>query len=112
MSDFEDKLKSLMEKAVIKLVADGNFIKADYANRVKLPAEFMQDVWNLVDVTKVKKQMAKRLEEELANRIVNSMAAELATDVKQILSVRERREALRAVARENMDRICGNAEKI
>ena len=107
MSDFETKLKGLMEKSVLKLVSDGHFLKPDYANRVKLPAEFMSNVWALVDVEKVKQQMAKRLEEELANRVVNQMAAELSTDVKQILSVRERREALRAVARENLDRICG-----
>lgn len=107
MSDLESKLKALTEKAVVKMVSEGSFIQPDYANRVKVPADFMSDVWALVDVEKVKKQMAKRLEEELANRIVNHMAAELATDVKQILSVKERREALRAVVRENMERICG-----
>ena len=40
---------------------------------------------------------------ELAERIVNHMAAEISTDVKQILSVKERREALRALARHHMD---------
>lgn len=107
MSDLESKLKSLMEKAIVKMVSDGSFIQPDYANRVKLPADFMSDVWALVDADKVKKQMAKRLEEELASRIVNRIAAELATDMKKILSVQERREALRAVARENIERICG-----
>lgn len=33
--------------------------------------------------------IAERLESELADRMVNHMAAELATDIKQILSVRE-----------------------
>lgn len=36
---------------------------------------------------------------------MNHMAAELATDIKQILSVKERREALRALAREHMDAV-------
>lgn len=107
MSDFEAKLKAAVEKAVVNLISGGNFIMPSYENRIKIPPELMSEVWELVDVDKVKKQMAKRIEQELANRIVNHMAAELSTDVKQILSVQERREALRAVARENMDRICG-----
>ncbi len=56
---------------------------------------------------KIKAALAVRLEAELADRIVTLMASEIATDVKQILSVKERREAIRAVTRENLDRICG-----
>ena len=43
--------------------------------------------------------------------MVNHMAAELATDIKQILSVQERREALRALAREHMDSIMSRGAK-
>lgn len=108
MSDLEKQIKTLSEKAVLHMFAKAeNWISPDYSNRVKIPPSLMADVWALVDVEKIKKQMASRLEKELADRIVNHMAAELATDVKQILSVTERREALRAVCRENMDRICG-----
>jgi hypothetical protein len=108
MSDLEKQIKTLAEKAVLHMFAKAeNWVQPDYSNRVKIPPSLMADVWALVDVEKIKKQMASRLEQELADRIVNHMAAELATDVKQILSVTERREALRAVCRENMDRICG-----
>lgn len=103
----ETQIKRLAEKAVLKMLSDpSNWIQPDYSNRLKLPQSFISDVWKLVDTEKIKHQMAERLERELADRIVNHMAAELATDVKQILSVTERREALRAVCRENFDRIC------
>jgi hypothetical protein len=106
--NFETQVKQLAEKAVLNMFAKAdNWLQADYSNRVKIPASLMAEVWALVDVEKIKKQMAARLEKDLADRIVNHMAAELATDVKQILSVAERREALRAVCRENMERICG-----
>ena len=105
MTDFEKAVKTAAEKAVLKIIGDGNWIQPDYSNRYKIPQEFMADIWGLVDHNKIKKQMAKRLEEELANRIVNHMAAEIATDVKQLLSVTERREALRSIARENMEKI-------
>lgn len=106
MPDFEKQIKELAEKSILKIISEGGWIQTDYNNRLKLPASFLADVWAMVDVEKVKGQMANRLEKELAERIVNHMAAELATDVKQILSVAERREALRAVCRENLDRIC------
>lgn len=105
MTDFEQAIKSAAEKSVLRIIADGNWIAPDYANRYKIPADFLADVWKLVDSDKLKDELARRLEAELADRIVNHMAAEIATDVKQILSVKERREALRNVARENMEAI-------
>lgn len=57
------------------------------------------------NVDKVRAQFAARLESELADRMVTHMAAELATDIKQILSVKERREMLRALARDHMDAV-------
>lgn len=106
MTDFETAIKHAAEKAVLKIIGDGSWVQPDYFNRFQLPKEFMADVWKLVDTGKLKAAMAERLERELADRIVNHLAAEIATDVKQILSNKERREALRSVARENMDRIC------
>ena len=105
MTDFELAMKTAAEKSVLKIISEGSWIAPDYSNRFKLPVEFMSDIWQLVDHEKIKQAMATRIEEELADRIVNNLAAEMATDIKQVLSVKERREALRAVARENLDRI-------
>jgi len=105
MIDFELAIKTAAEKAVLHTISEGGWIAPDYANRFKIPADFLADVWKLVDSDKLKSELAKRIEAELADRIVNHMAAEISTDVKQILSVKERREALRNVARENMEAI-------
>lgn len=105
MTDFELALKTAAEKSVLKIISEGQWVAPDYANRFKIPPEFISDMWELVDSEKVKQQMADRVERELADRIVNHMAAEIATDVKQILSVTERREALRSVARKHMEYI-------
>jgi hypothetical protein len=105
MSDIEQAIKVAAEKAVLHFVSEGGWVMPDYNSRIKLPPDFMQDIWNMVDREKIKKAMAHRLEEELADRIVNHMAAEIATDIKQILSVQERREKLRAIVREHMDEI-------
>ena len=107
MSDFELAVKTAAEKAVLKIIGDGSWVMPDYANRVKLPSGFLEEVWKMVDQAKVKEQMTNRIEQELANRVVNAMAAELATDIKQLLSVSERREAIRAIAREHLEEIMG-----
>lgn len=102
---FETLIKDLAEKAVVKTITEGSWIMPNYDNRIKIPAEIVNGAWALVDTKKLKVQLARRLEAELADRIVNHMAAEIATDIKQILSVSERREALRAIARQHMDSI-------
>jgi predicted transcriptional regulator len=65
----------------------------------------MNEVWAMVDRDALKLRLKERIEAELADRIVNHIAAELATDIKRILSVTERREAIRSLAREHMDSI-------
>jgi hypothetical protein len=105
MTNFEKQVKDAAEQAVLKIIREGGWVMPDYANRYRIPADFMTDCWNLVDKEKIKAELVKRLELELAERIVNKMAEEISTDIKQILSNKERREEIRAVVRENIDRL-------
>ena len=105
MNDFDKQVKEAAEKAVLHFVSSGGWLLPNYESRLKVPAEWIAEVWRLVDADKVRAQLAARLESELADRMVNHMAAELATDIKQILSVKERREMLRGIAREHMDAV-------
>lgn len=106
MDDFKEKALNAVETAILKLLQQSSWIQPDYNSRFKVPAEYLQEIWNSVDHKKIQESMARRIEQELADRICNHLAAEIATDVKQLLSIPERREAIRAVARENFDRIC------
>jgi len=105
MSEFEKAIAQAAQNSVLKIISDGNWIASDYASRFKLPTEMLAEVWAMVDIDGLKRKMADRIESELADRIVNHMAAELATDIKQLLSVTERREAIRSVAREHLSHI-------
>lgn len=105
MNNLETAIKEAAEKAVLKIVSEGSWIAPDYSNRFKMPPEMLAEIWALVDQDSLKRKMAKRLEDEMADRLMNHMAAEIATDIKQILSVKERREALRNVARQHLDKI-------
>lgn len=105
MSDFEQAVKTAAEKAVLKILSSGDWIKPDYANRFTLPHEWLVTVWRMIDRDRLQAKLTERIEAELADRIVNHIAAELATDIKHILSVQERREAIRALARDHMESI-------
>jgi hypothetical protein len=105
MSPFEEALKQAAERSLLKVVMEGSWIQPSYEHRFKIPADLMQDIYALVDRDALKAAIGKRLEEELADRVVNLLAAEIATDVKQILSVKERREAIREVARQHLSGI-------
>lgn len=105
MTDFETQVKAAAEKAVLQFIGSGGWLLPNYEARLKVPAEWVAECWKLVDADKVRSQVAARLESELAERMVNHMAAELATDIKQILSVKERREMLRGLARDHMDAV-------
>ena len=105
MSDFDLRVKAAAEQAVLQFIGSGGWLLPNYESRLKIPAEWIADCWRLVDADSLKRKIAARLESELADRMVNHMAAELATDIKQILSVQERREMLRGLAREHMDAV-------
>jgi hypothetical protein len=105
MTDFEAQVKGAAEKAVLHFIESGGWLLPNYQGRLKVPEEWMAECWRLVDADKVRTQIAARLESELAERMVNHMAAELATDIKQILAVKERRERLRALARDHMEAV-------
>ena len=105
MTNIETRLKTAAENSILKIIEGGGWIQPDYANRIQLPRDMMNEVWAMVDRDALKLRLKERIEAELADRIVNHIAAELATDIKQILSVTERREAIRSLAREHMDSI-------
>lgn len=105
MSDFEQQVKAAAEKAVLQFLSSGGWLLPNYEGRLKVPADWVAECWRMVDADKVRAKLAERLEDELADRMVNHMAAELATDIKQILSVKERWEMLRSLARDHMDAV-------
>ena len=103
--NIEAQIKSAAEKAVLHFIGQGGWLMPNYEARLNVPPEMLHEAWALVDRAKLREQITARIESELAERIVNHIAAELATDIKQILSVKERREAIRSLARVHMDSI-------
>jgi hypothetical protein len=103
---FEEQVAGAAQRAVIKFIGDpSTWLLPNYEGRMKVPPSWIAECWRLVDSKKVQLEVAKLIEAELAQRIFNAMATELGTDVKQVLSVQERREMIRALVRDNLDAI-------
>ncbi len=106
---FEQKMIETIKQNMMNSIAKTDFIMPDYNNRIKIPATFYQKAWELVDQDAVLQILTKNIESEIADRIMNSIASEMANDIKQVLSNKERREEIRAVARNLIDNIAGHS---
>jgi predicted transcriptional regulator len=103
----EDRVKQHAENAVVEFISSSGWLQPDYNKRITVPADILESAWKLVDRDMIIAQLKERIERELADRLINHIAAEMATDVKQLLGVPERREAIRALARTHLESIMG-----
>ncbi len=69
MTDFEQAVKAAAEKAVLKFVQEGQWLQPNYESRLKVPAEWVAECWQLVDRDKLKQKIAERLEIRKTRRL-------------------------------------------
>lgn len=105
MSDLEAAIKYAAEKAVLRYLEDGKWIAPDYSNSFKLPQDMLLEIWAMVDIDKVKAAMVARIETELADRVIYSIAAEISEDIKKIMSTQKKRDAIRSFVKANLNTI-------
>ena len=104
---FDEELQRAVQRSVLDLVIKGNLVMPDYEHRAKVPAAKIQEIYDAIDWGRVKELVIKAAEERVADVILNSMATEIATDVKQVLSNKELREEVRAFVRSGIRRVAG-----
>ncbi len=98
--DFTEKLKQSIEDSVLALVRKGDWLVIPYEKRTTIDAADIRKIYASVSWPRVMELAKKQVEEHLADKIVASLATELATDVKSIMSNKELREDIRATLRE------------
>jgi len=102
---FEEAIVAAAKHSIVKLFSDGNMIAPDYANRIKVPPELTQKVYDLVDYEAVLAILRPKVIEMVADRIASALSQELTTDVKKVLSHEPTRMRLRAVVLREIDLI-------
>lgn len=102
---FDQQLQEAVQHSVLKMVRDGNLVVPDYAARAHVPAAKVQELYNAVDWSRVRELVLADVERAVADKILNAMATEMATDIKQILSNKELREEVRSFIRAGIRRV-------
>jgi hypothetical protein len=105
MDDFTKDLVAAVQQSVLKMVREGNLVLPDYAARAKVPAAKVQELYDSVDWNRVRALVIAEVEQAVADKILNAMATEMATDIKQILSNKELREEVRGFIRAGIRRV-------
>ena len=102
---FEQEIQQAVQQSVLKMVREGQLVVPDYAARAKVPAAKVQELYDSVDWANVRRLVIAEVERAVADKILNQMATEMATDVKQILSNKELREEVRGFIRAGIRRV-------
>lgn len=108
---FEQQLVEAVQQSVLKMVRDNALVVPDYAQRAKVPHAKVQALYDSVDWDRVNELCLSRIEERCADHLLNAMATEMATDVKQVLSNKELREEVRSFIRGGINRIAKVAQQ-
>lgn len=97
---FEERIVEAVENAVIHDIRQYNTVQF---KKFMLPDDVIEDVYRHVDMEKIKQYLTENIEQLIAKKIVNSMMAEVATDVKQIIATKAIREDIRYYLRQKME---------
>lgn len=110
MEELEKDVFQRIRNSIIKSLEKTELISINYNDRIPLPRNIIQEVYQSLDIEIIKQKLKERLEEELANKIANSLITEFSNDVKQIMSNKELREEMRAYTREKIKSITDKLE--
>ncbi len=101
-SEFEMSVMQAIRKSLIEAITKGNWVQIPFGDRPTIPASRLRSIYEQIDFVRVQAICVERVEEMVADKIIHSMAAEIATDVKKIMCNSELREDLRATLRDKI----------
>lgn len=89
--------------AVLKIVAEGDWIEPRYENRLRLPDGFVKEVWQRLDKNRIHELIAKEVENRLAEKLATYMMQEFAGEIRSFVHDNPGvKEAAIALAREHL----------
>jgi hypothetical protein len=110
LKTLEAQLLETVERVVLKRVAEGNWLGIPHANdcntsrasRIEVSREFLQALYNRVDMQRISGLVLARIEERIADKIFNALASEVGNDTKTIMCDKKSRELFRAAIAERI----------
>lgn len=110
-SEFEMDVMRAIRKSMIDSITKGDWVHVSHVGRPTIPASRLKSIYEQIDWVRVQAICIEEVEEMLAQKIIHSMATEVSTDVKKIMSNTELREDLRATLRDKIRKGMANIEK-
>ena len=101
-SEFEMDVMQAIRKSLVEAITKGNWVQIPYESRPTIPASRLRSIYEQIDFVRVQAMCIERVEEMVADKIIHSLATEVATDVKKIMCNTELREDLRAILRDKI----------
>lgn len=102
---FEQRLIEAVQDSVLKMAREGGLVMPEYSQRAKVPPAQLQALYDAIDWQRVRSLCLAQVEEKCADTMLNAMATEIATDIKQVLSNKELREEVRTFIRAGINRV-------
>jgi hypothetical protein len=96
---FEQQLAQSIQHTVINFIRKGDWLKLDYNSRINLDSTWLKTMHSQVDMNQVMQIVKSQVEQKMADHIMNSMATEIGTDIKSIMTNQELREDIRSTIR-------------
>ena len=109
--DFQDKLHSIIENSLFKFIADGEFFKNAYDNRLDV-MPVVRKAYNNMDHARLEKLITSNLEEAVAKKIVDKLTTEMGTDIKNLMSNATIRDDFRFYMRKEVQHILDKVREI
>lgn len=100
-ADFAGEFNRAVQGAMLDIIRKGDWIDPPkWSNRVPIDQSLLRAAMQQVNLARVVESLViERIEQRIANQIIASMATEIDSDVKKIMSNQELREDLRSVIR-------------
>lgn len=96
---FDEMLQQAVQHTVIDFIRKGDWMKMDYNARINVDSAWLREMHSRVNMDNVMQLVSAQVEQRIADGIMNSMATEVANDVKSIMCNKELREDIRALIR-------------
>jgi len=99
----EKDMLSAMKSSIVSFLSSDKWFTIDWGNRIVLQKEWLMSVFNLIDFTIVNQHLKDKIERHIADKIFHSMAQEIATDIKKIVSNNTLRDDVRYMIRKHIE---------
>lgn len=106
--EFIEKMHQAMEQTILANIKKGTWL---WVEHVKLPKVMLTELLGQIDMDRVRGLLKHKLENLVADKIMNAMTTEITNDVKHVLSDGALRAEIRDLVRAKLEEFVADKAK-